>query len=67
MCECADVRVFLFVNACMFVCLMHLCANVLMCSTKLFAALSPSKFYLFLGRKRSEITAFFKTSKQIFL
>ena len=79
------MRVYLCVNACMFVCLnvsvcvcvnvrIHqyvniqicLCANVLMCSTKLFTALSSSKFYRFLGRKRSGITAFFETSKHQF-
>ena len=43
-----------------------LCANVLMCSTKLSTALSPSKFYCFFGRKCSEITSFFKTSKHLF-
>ena len=45
---------------------MCLCANVLMCSTKLSTALPLFKFYRFLGRKRSEITAIFKTSKQLF-
>ena len=45
---------------------MCLCSNILVCPTKLFTAVSPSKFYRFLGRKRSEITAFFKTSKQLF-
>ena len=42
------------------------CVYVLMCSTKLSTALSPSKFYRFFGRKRSGITPFFKTSKQLF-
>jgi len=37
-----------------------------MCSTKLSTALSLSKFYRFLGRKRSEITPFLKSSKQLF-
>ena len=46
--------------------LLCLCASILVCSTKLSKALPPSKFYRFLGRKRSEITAFFKTSKQLF-
>ncbi len=44
----------------------YVCVQMLMCSTKLSKALSLSKFYRFLGRKRSEITAFFKTSKQLF-
>ena len=54
--------------------LMHLCSCVLMCLyayvlmffTKLSTALSSSKFYRFLGRKRSGITPFFKTSKLLF-
>ena len=60
---CVCVYVLMHVCSCV---LMYLCANVLMCSTKLSTALSLSKFYRFLGRKRSEITAFFKASKQIF-
>ena len=46
--------------------LICLCANVLMCSTKLFMALSPSKFYRFLDQKCSGKQPFFETSKQTF-
>ena len=77
MCKCVFVLICKYTNAQVCVCvyvLMHVCscvlmclyAYVLMCSTKLSTALSPSKFYRFLGRKRSGITAFFKISKQLF-
>ena len=61
MCKCVFVLICKYTNA-----LMCVCVYVLMCSTKLSKALSLSKFYRFLDRKRSEITPFFKTSKQIF-
>ena len=75
------VCVYVLIHLCSCV-LMYLCAYMLMCeyinmsiskyvcvpmcSTKLFTALSSSKFYRFLGRKRSGITLFFKTSKHLF-
>ena len=68
-CVCVNVRDYVYTNVRMRQSVnvqIRWCSNVLMCSTKLSKALSPSKFYRFLGRKRSGITLFFKTSKQLF-
>ena len=60
-CVCVNVWIHQYVN--IQICL---CANVLMCSTKLFSALSSSKFYRFLGQKCSGKQPLFETSKQTF-